>query len=121
MQHATKAYGHVLNETASARELEANLLLRSAARFQAISDSWDNRKAELSGALLFNRKLWTFFLGSISREDNPLPLDIRRNVANLGVFVLKQTMKMTADPKPEPLGTLININRQLASGLNSKA
>jgi flagellar protein FlaF len=120
MRHAAQAYGNVINETASARELEANLLLRSAARFQAIRDGWDSRKAELNDALLFNRKLWTFFLASIMRDDNPLPIEIRRNVTNLGIFVMNRTIKLTGDPKPEPLGILININRQLASGLQSK-
>ena len=120
MQHAAKAYGRALNETASARDLEATLLLRSAAHFQAIRESWDNRKADLQGALLFNRKLWIFFLASVAREDNPLPIEIRRNVASLGMFVLKRTVRLTSDPKPESLGALININRLLASGLQSR-
>ena len=117
MQHAAKIYGNVANEVASARELEAKLLLKSAARFQAISDGWDRRKAELDDALLFNRRLWTIFLAAVSREDHPLPIDIRRSVASLGTFVLNRTIKLTGDPKPEGLGTLININRQLAAGL----
>jgi len=38
-------------------------------------------------------------------------------VANLGLFVMNQTLALTAEPKPEKLGTLININRELAAGL----
>ncbi len=121
MQHAAQAYKNVANEIASARELEATLLLRSAARFQAISDSWDRRSAELGDALLFNRRLWTIFLASVTREDNPLPAEIRRNVANLGIFVLKRTLRLATNPQPDGLGTLININRRLASGLRCKA
>ncbi len=63
MQHAARqAYKNVAKETSSARELEASLLLRSAAQFQAICDGWERRKRELNDALLFNRKLWTLFL-----------------------------------------------------------
>jgi flagellar protein FlaF len=120
MQHAVRTYKNVANETSSARELEANLLLRSAAQFQAIRDAWDSRKAELNDALLFNRKLWTFFLASITRDDNPLPAEIRRNVASLGIFVINRSIKLTSDPKPDGLGSLININRELAAGLQSK-
>ena len=121
MQHAARAYKNVANEIASARELEADLLLRAAARFQAIYDTSDRHSTELSEALLFNRKLWTIFLTSVTRADNPLPVEIRRNVASLGVFVLKWTIRLTSNPQPEALGTLININRKLASGLQSRS
>jgi flagellar biosynthesis activator protein FlaF len=121
MQQAAHAYGNVANEIVSTRELEANLLLKSAAQFQSICDSWDRRKAELNEALLFNRKLWTFFIASVTHDDNPLPIDVRRNVTSLGVFVINRTIKLTGDPKPDGLGILININRQLASGLRSNA
>ena len=121
MQHAAQAYKNVARETASARELEASLLLKSAAQFQAISDSWERRKVELNDALVFNRRLWTFFLASVTREDNPLPFDVRQNVAHLGMFVIRNTIKLTSDPQREALGTLININRRIASGLRSRA
>jgi flagellar protein FlaF len=120
MQHAAQAYKNVANEIASARELEAILLLRAAARFQAIRDTWDRRRAELSEALLFNRKLWSIFLATVTRDDNPLPVEIRRNVASLGIFTLNQTLRLTSNPQPDGLDTLININRRIASGLQSK-
>jgi len=120
MQHAARAYKAVANEIVSSRELEANLLLRAAARLQAIRDAWDRYRGDLADALLFNRKLWTIILTSVTRADNPLPIEIRRNVASLGIFVLKSTIRLTSDPQPEPLATLININRRLASGLQNK-
>jgi len=121
MQHAAQVYKTVANETATTRELEANLLLKSAARIQSIRDGWDGRKAELGDALLFNRKLWTIFLDSILRDDNPLPIEIRQNVYSLSVFVFNRTVKLTGNPQPEGLGTLININRELAAGLLGRA
>jgi len=120
MQHVAQAYKNVAKETASARELEASLLLKSAAQFQAIHDSWERRKPELNAALLFNRKLWTFFIDSVTRENNPLPVDIRRNVASLGMFVIKRTINLTSNPRPDGLGSLININRRIASGLRGQ-
>ena len=120
MQHAAQAYKKVAKETASARELEASLLLKSAAQFQAICDSWERRKLELNDALLFNRRLWTFFLDSVTRDDNPLPIDVRQSVASLGLFVIRRTINLTSNPQPDGLGTLININRNISSGLRSK-
>jgi flagellar protein FlaF len=117
MHHAAQAYKKVANETSTTRELEANLLLKSAARIQSIRDGWIDRRAELADALQFNRKLWTIFLDSILRDDNPLPIEVRKNIASLSLFVINRTLKLTGDPKPEGLGSLININRELAAGL----
>ena len=45
---------------------------------------------------------------------------MRQNVANLGLFVMNQTMSMMSDRRAEQLGTLITINRELAAGLRAK-
>lgn len=121
MQQAARAYGKVANQTASPRELEADLLLSAAARLQAIRDGWDDKSPDLDAALLYNRKLWSVFVTSATSMENPLPAGLRQNVANLGIFVFKQTLAVLADPKPENLGSLININRELAAGLLARA
>lgn len=120
MQRAAQAYSKVAKQTASSRDLEADLLLKAAARLQAICDAWDNKKAELEDALLYNRKLWTIFLAAVTERDHSLPSAIRQNVANLGIFVMNQTLTASADPRPEQLNSLININRQLAAGLRGQ-
>jgi len=120
MQHAaTKAYGQVAQQTASPRELEVQLLLRAASRLQAVHDDWERDRAALDQALHFNRKLWTIFLTSVTNKDNPLPAEIRQNVANLGLFVMNQTLAVMGNPQRERLPSLININRELAAGLRS--
>ena len=121
MRHATRAYGAIANKTANPRELEADLLLNAAARLQAIRDGWNDINPELDAALLFNRKLWSIFVTSATSPENPLPAGVRQNVANLGIFVFKQTLAILADPKPENLGSLIHINRELAAGLLARA
>ena len=120
MQNAAQAYGSVARQIANPRELEANLLLTAAARLQGIREAWEDRKAELEDALLYNRKLWTIFLTSVTAADNELPAEIRQNVANLGLFVMNETREVSGNPRPEPLASLININRELAAGLLAK-
>jgi flagellar protein FlaF len=121
MQSGAQAYGTVAKQIASPRDLEAGLLLKAASRLRSVQESWDVAHPELRDALLFNRKLWSIFLTAATSADSPLPRNIRQNVANLGVFVLNQTMAVLADPKPEHLGSLININREVAAGLMSRA
>jgi flagellar biosynthesis activator protein FlaF len=117
MRNAAQAYGRIAKQVASPRELEADLLLKAASRLQAVRDGWDKSRPQLDDALLYNRKLWTIFMSSIASDDNPLPIEIRQNVANLGLFIMQQTISMLASPTPERLSSLININRELAAGL----
>ena len=113
------AYQQVARQTTSPRDLEANLLSKAAANFQRIRDNWDLNQGELHGALRFNRRLWNVFLSSVTRPDNPLPKPIRENVANLGLFVMKQTLAIQSRPEARKLDVLITINRELAAGLRA--
>ncbi|MCZ4272687.1 flagellar biosynthesis regulator FlaF [Maritalea porphyrae] len=119
-QQAAAAYQQTAKKTASPRELEASLLSKSAAQLQRIKDDWDNKKSELDGALTYNRKLWTVFLTSVTKDENPLPVAIKQNVANLGIFVMNQTIQILANPAPEKLTVMININQELAAGLRTQ-
>jgi flagellar protein FlaF len=121
MQTAAQAYGAVARQIANPRELEADLLLAAASRLQAVHDAWDRAKPELDQALLYNRKLWSIFLTSVTSSEHPLPVAIRQNVANLGLFVMNQTVSLLRDPRREQLDALININRELAAGLLGRA
>jgi flagellar protein FlaF len=121
MQNAAQAYSSIAKKTGNPRELEADLLLEAAARLQAVRDGWDSRRSELDAALVNNRRLWSIFVTSATSTDNPLPANVRQNIANLGLFVFKQTMTVLIDPKPDNLVSLININRELAAGLRTRA
>ena len=118
-QHATQAYQTVAKRTGNPRDLEANLLSKSASNLQRIRENWTLADAELLGALKFNRKLWNVFLNSATRDENPLPTAIRQNIANLGLFVLNHTIKIEAKPEASRLDVLININREVAAGLRA--
>jgi flagellar biosynthesis activator protein FlaF len=122
MQHsAAQAYQQVGRQTVSPRVLEANLLSKSAGNLQRIRDDWDNSKGELYQALLYNRKLWSIFVQSVTGEASQLPTKLRENIANLGIFVMKQTIAIQDEPKPQKLDVLISINRELAAGLRASA
>src|SRR5687767_3309382 len=107
MQNAAQAYGAVARQIANPRELEADLLLKAASQLQAVYDGWDRRRSDLDLALRYNRKLWSIFLSSVSSPEHALPVAIRQNVANLGLFVMNQTVSILTNPKREHLGSLI--------------
>lgn len=121
MQSGANAYYKTATVTMNPRELEASLLLKAARQLQAVQDDWDNKKSDLSNALDFNRKLWTFLLTAVTNPDNPLPANIRENVANLGIFILGQILETAQAPSADKIKILIDLNRELASGLNTPA
>lgn len=84
-----------------------------------MKDNWDGDPGALHSALKFNRQIWTVLVSSVAREDSPLPADLRQNVANLGVFILGQTVELELNPQQAKLDALININRELSVGLSS--
>jgi flagellar biosynthesis activator protein FlaF len=120
MRSAAQAYGAVARQVASPRELEASLLLKAASRLQAVHDRWEESRPQLGDALLYNRKLWTIFVTSITGPQNPLPTEVRQNVATLGLFVLNHTISVLSNPRRERLTPLISINREVAAGLSGR-
>ena len=121
MQHASKAYTKTAKETAAPRELEASLLLKAAAKLQEVHDTWRDGPKGLHDALLYNRRLWTVFIDAVTSDDNKLPVSVRQNLANLGVFVMGETFSLMTNPKPQHLTSIINVNRGIAAGLRSRA
>jgi len=117
MNNPAQAYARTAQQTLQGRDLEAHVLLKTAATLQGIRDNWDLRKTELDEALLKNRKLWTIFVSAMSAEDCPMPLALRSNIINLGMFIFNRTIQMSIDPHPQLLTVLIDINRNVAAGL----
>jgi len=118
---AAQAYARVATVTSSPREIEAKALLMAANKLQAVMTDANATFAQATAALMFNRKLWTIFLSEAQRDDNPNPLDVRQNIANISVFVLSQTAALQVSPQREHFKSLIEINRNIAAGLSGRA
>jgi len=68
-------------------------------------------------AVRLNWRLWTIFQASLFEPDCPLPVELRDNLLSLSNFVDRHTAGIITDPDPAKLDILIDINRELASGL----
>ena len=122
MNYAAKAYAKTAKDTASPRELEASLLLKAAAKLQAVQESWKGKKpVGFDEALLYNRRLWTVFLDAVTREDNRLPAQLREKLSRLGVWIMAETFSLMTKPNPEHLKSLIKINQGIAAGLRGQS
>jgi flagellar protein FlaF len=121
MSSAAQAYARTAQRTASPREIEAQALLKAARQLQDVVTNWSEKGAiGLPEALLFNRKLWSIFVSDALRDDNQQSIEIRQNIANIGVFVLSQSAALQIKPEVERLQALIDINRNIAAGLSGR-
>jgi flagellar biosynthesis activator protein FlaF len=123
MHHPAKTYEKNAVDIGDPRELEAQLLMRAATKLRAIKDGTVTKMADVLSAVRYNRQLWLILAFSTSSPDNPLPIEIRKNVISLATFVENRsiTLETAAEPQPERVDVLININREIAAGLRTNA
>jgi flagellar protein FlaF len=120
MSHAAQAYARTSQTTGTARDIEAQALLKAAKQLRDVQNNWTGPSPGMHKALLFNRRLWTIFLSAVESNDNPQPFEVRQNIANISVFVMHQTIAMQKDPDPAKLKPLIDINCNIAAGLSGR-
>ena len=118
---AAQAYARTSQTTASPREIEAQALLRAARQLQEVQANWNGPDRNMHKALLFNRRLWSIFMTEAEANENPHSLEVRQQIANIGLFVLTRTVDMQLDPDPAKLKSLIDINCNIAAGLSGRA
>lgn len=117
---AADAYGNTASSV-NPRALEGQILLKAAFKLEDLAKRLKAGEkvgyVEVGDILEYNKKLWQLFISDTMNPDHPLPVEIKSNIATLGVFVLKRTLEVLIDTKPEKLGALIEINRNIAAGL----
>lgn len=111
---AVKSYA-VPPTPGNAREVEAWAMTQASLRMKDAQQAED-RKAMVDAARL-NWRLWTIIQADLLEPNCPLPVDVRSNVLSLANFVDKHTVKFLSRPNASMLDVLININREIASGL----
>jgi len=120
MSIGANAYARTAQTTATPRDIEAQALLKAARKLQDVVANWSTTDAGLDEALMFNRKLWSIFVGDALNDNNPESVEIRQNIANIGIFVLTQCTALQQIRQVEHLQSLIDINRNIAAGLSGR-
>lgn len=118
---AQQAYDQGSKATRSGRQIEAEVLFKAARMLEECQKNWNapDRRARLSEALRLNQRIWTIFQGELANPEHGLPTEVRENLLRLSLFIDRRTFDLMADPTPEKLTALIDINRQIASGLSA--
>ena len=117
-----KAYESVDKSTMSGREIEAAVLTKAAQKLKECQDNWEagDRDQKLDIALKFNQRIWSIFQSELAREDNPLPKKLKIDILSLSAFIDRRVFEIMAQPTPEKLKIIIDINNNLAAGLRTR-
>lgn len=76
----------------------------------------------MRSALRINWRLWTLFQAQLVTGGSiDVPEDIRINLLTLCQFIDKHTVGAILEPGPEKLTLLVDINRNIAAGLQESA
>ena len=100
------------------RDVEAWALAEAARRIIAASHAKDEKAYR--EALQLNQRLWTIFQAAITEEDCAHPPEVRTNIAALSLLVDRETTNRLIDLDFSKIDTLVNINRNVASGLTAQ-
>lgn len=121
MSSGLNAYNKTLKNTLTGRKLEASVLMKGAMLLKDCKKKWDTEGhfRRLDEALVYNQRIWTIFQDEMIRPDNPLPNEVKSNILRLSVFIDKRIVEIMGEPVPEKLDIIIEINSNIAAGLNS--
>ena len=107
--------------TVDQRSLEGQILMKAAQKMEVMKERLLSGEEipllELDEVVNYNRKLWTVFAGEAANEEHPLPQEIKNNIASLAIFVFKHSLDIMASPVPSKFDSLIEINKNIASGM----
>ena len=103
------------------KELEIRAFINMASALNKIKENWESEKKTLPDVLEKNRLLWTVIASAMQEQDCPQPVEIRKNILQLAAFVFNRILDLLGNPSPEGLNVLININMNIARGLNGNA
>jgi len=115
------AYTDIHKESLSGRELESSVLTRAALMLKNCQDNWNaaDHEEQLNKAIKFHQQIWSIFQAELASPDNLLPRELRQDILSLSLFMDKRLFEVMAYPAPEKLTAIININLNLAAGLNA--
>jgi|GEM_PF-187997 len=122
MRNPFEVYKKAEKENLLGKDLEVFVLVKGARLLRECQKDWEaltnkQQMYRLGEACKYNQKIWAVFQTEASREDNPLPVALKRNILLLAGYVSKKLIDVLAYPEPEKLTQIIDINLNIAAGL----
>jgi flagellar protein FlaF len=109
----TRAYGKVMRQTESPRDMEYRVFSQVTATMEAMpSTATPGMRAEI---IQRNRTLWDELGWAAVDDGNQLPSDLRSNIAGIAIWVKRESSRVLRENGS--LQNLIDINKMIMGGL----
>lgn len=120
LQGSQQGYQHV-PQPGSPTYTEAWALIEAARRMAVAIESNPAEDLKARNAIRetvrLNWRLWTIFQAELTVGNGKVPDDLRENMLTLCKFVDNHTVETMSHLTPENIAVLIDLNRNIASGL----
>jgi flagellar protein FlaF len=87
--HKTK-YKAVMDDSGSSARMREQLALSRGVDLLCGLDREQTTSPQRQEALLYIRRLWTYFIEDLSRPDNGLPDRLRADLISIGIWIIKE-------------------------------
>ena len=116
MNAGAKAYETTGRNLAQGRVAEALALSKAARALEGAKKDGQDRK-KMREALRFNKMVWTAVQAEIMDKGSTLPRRLKASLMSLSIFVDRVLSEAEETFDPSQIQALIDINREMASGL----
>ncbi len=111
---AANAYGAIIRQTESARDIEYRVFERVTAALEAALPAETHFTRRIV-AVHDNRALWQTLACDLADDDNGLPPELRANLIGLAIWVTRESDRVII--QSASLRDLIDINHTIMQGL----
>ncbi len=115
---ARRAYETSAKSTGTPRSVEYNLFLRLTSALSTAEENRTNNHSSYIDALSWNLELWTTIGADVSSDKNALPASLRGQLFYLFEFTQQHTNRLLSGDASLSAEPLIEINRNIMTGLN---
>jgi flagellar biosynthesis activator protein FlaF len=110
------SYAEIMEGSArAAREREKAALDRAIALMTA-AEAKATSSADVTDAVAYVQKLWTFFIENLADPRNELNDTLKRDLIAIGVWAVAESDRILANPS-KSFSALIDVNKMIRDGL----
>ncbi len=118
---ARRAYETSAKSTGTPRSVEYHLFMRLTSALATAEENRSNNHSSYIDALSQNLELWTTIGADVSSSENALPASLRGQLFYLFEFTQHHTKRLLSGDASLSAEPLIEINRNVMTGLNASA
>jgi len=117
---AYQAYARAEQKGVNPKQLERMAIAECTNRLIQAQENFQVGQAgyvPYAEAIKYNQKLWTYIQANIADNPEMGTSEVRENMLKVSLFVDQQSFEALCNPNPQNLSPLIDINKNISTGL----